>query len=107
MRHLVTLCVLTLGYSGQLLADCFDAVQVGDPGFMVIEKCGEPQRREYEEKTSGKRVEILRGSEKSSVSPQQPRIIEKWYYDTSLNAATVFHLEDRGVTKKEQLRRKE
>lgn len=107
MRVFAALCVMIFSYSASAFADCFEAVEVGDPGFMVLEKCGEPQRREYEEKTSGKRVEILRGSEKSSVSPQQPLIIEKWYYDTSLNAATVFHLEDRGVIKKERLRREE
>ncbi len=106
MRRLVVLCVMSLGYSTALFADCFDTVAVGDPGFVVIEKCGEPQRREYQEK-SPEKVELLRGSEKSSVSPAQPRIIEKWYYDTSLNAATLFQLEDRGVIKKERLRREE
>ncbi len=107
MRVIATLCVMALSYSVGAFADCFEAVRVGDPGFMVIEKCGEPQRREYTEKASGKRVELLRGSEQSSVSPVQPLIIEKWYYNTSLNAATVFHLEDRGVTKKERLLREE
>jgi hypothetical protein len=107
MRRFVFLCVITFGYSPALFADCFDAVQVGDPGFVVIEKCGEPQRREREEKSATKRVELIRGSEKSSVRPVQPRIIEKWYYDASLNAATVFHLEDRGVSKKERLLREE
>lgn len=106
MRPLAMLCVMSLGYSTTLFADCFEAVSVGDPGFVVIEKCGEPQRRESQEK-SPDRIELLRGSEKSSVSPAQPRIIEKWYYDTSLNAATVFQLEDRGVIKKERLRREE
>lgn len=107
MRRAVTLCVIALGYSTSTLADCFESVQVGDPGFVVIEKCGEPLRREYEEKASVKKVEVIRGSEPSSVRPLQPHIIEKWYYDSSLNAATLFHLEDRGVIKKERLLREE
>ena len=107
MRRVVTLCVIALGYSTTAFADCFDAVQVGDPGFVVIEKCGEPLRREREERASVKRVEVIRGSEQSNVRPLHPQIIEKWYYDSSLNAATVYHLEDRGVIKKERLLREE
>ena len=107
MRRLVTLCVLALGYSTTTLADCFEAVQMSDPEFVVLEKCGEPLRRERQEKTSVKRVEVIRGSERSSVRPLQPQIIEKWYYDSSLNAATLFHLENRRVIKKERLLREE
>jgi hypothetical protein len=70
---------------------------------MVIEKCGEPQRREREERKRSSTIEVLSGGEVTQQRPQQPLLLERWYYDTSLNAASVIYLEDGGVTKKERL----
>jgi hypothetical protein len=92
-------------FSATASADCLDAVQIGDPGFVVIEKCGEPQRREREEHSRVTAVEIVRGSAIAAQLPLQPLLLERWYYDASLNAATVVYLEDGGVTKKERLLR--
>jgi hypothetical protein len=107
MRWRVTLFVLTATLSGTACADCFSAVQVGDPGFVVIEKCGGPQRREREERKRTTAVEVVSGSEIKTQLPRQPLLLERWYYDTSLNAATVIHLEDGGVTTKGRLIREE
>jgi hypothetical protein len=101
------LCAITLSITGTAYADCFDAVQVGEPGFMVIEKCGEPQRREREEHARTTSVEVVRGSEAVAQRPVQLLLVERWYYDSSLNAATAISLEDGGVTKKERLLREE
>lgn len=99
--------LMALLLSATAHAGCFDTVQVGEPGFVVIEKCGQPQRREREERPATKRVEMVRGTERASVKPLQPQVLESWYYDTSLNTATVIHLEDGGVTHKERLIREE
>jgi hypothetical protein len=107
MRWLGTFCVFTVISSGAAYADCFSAVQVGDPGFVVTEKCGAPQRREREERTRTSAVEVVSGSEINAQLPHQPLLLERWYYDTSPNAATVIHLEDGGVTKKGRLIREE
>ncbi|MEN8170670.1 MAG: DUF2845 domain-containing protein [Pseudomonadota bacterium] len=106
MRQIVILFTITLGFTGFAYADCFDAVQVGDPGFVVIEKCGEPQRRERDEYARSSSVEVVRGGEVGTQRPVQPLLIERWYYDTSLNAATAISLEDGGVSKKKRLIRK-
>jgi hypothetical protein len=107
MRMSVVLGVISLLASGNIYAGCFELVEVGDPGFTVIEKCGEPQRREREELKRTKSVEVLRGQESTRQIPHQPIVRERWYYDTSLNAATVIHLEDNGVTEKGRLLREE
>ena len=107
MRSVVILYAITLSFTGTAYADCFDTVQVGEPGFMVIEKCGEPQRREREERVRTTSVEIVRGSEVGTQRPVQPLLVERWYYDTSLNSATAISLEDGGVTKKERLTREQ
>jgi hypothetical protein len=77
-------------------------VEEGDPGYLVIEKCGEPQRRDRKERAA-RPIELVRGDEISAQRPVNRLVVERWYYDTSLNAATVLHLEDGGVTKKERL----
>lgn len=105
MRFPVILLVMASGVSATAHADCFTSVQLGDPGFVVIEKCGTPERREGEELSRSRAVEMVRGSEIQAQLPLQPLRLERWYYDTSLNAATVVHLEDGGVTKKERLLR--
>lgn len=105
MRWFVVLLVLTASCAGTAFADCFSAVQLGDPGYVVVEKCGEPQRREHEERSRRTTVEVVRGGDVNAQLPLQPLRLERWYYDTSLNAATVVHLEDGGVTKKERLLR--
>ena len=107
MRLPVLLSILLLGLSNRLYAGCFEAVELGEPGSAVLEKCGEPQRREREEQQHTSSVEVWRGSEKANQTPHQPLLLERWYYDTSLNAATVIHLQDGGVTKKERLLRQE
>lgn len=107
MRLSVMFSVLSLLASGNIYAGCFEMVEVGDPGFEVIEKCGEPQRREREEIKRSTAIEVLRGHESSRQTPHQPLLQERWYYDTSLNAATVIHLEDGGVTEKGRLLREE
>jgi hypothetical protein len=107
MRCSVPLFVLTVSFCGAADADCLSAVQVGDPGFVVIEKCGAPQRREREERSRTSPVEMVSGSEVKKQLPHQPLLLERWYYDTSLNAATVIHLEDGGVTTKGRLIREE
>ncbi len=107
MRLPVVLCAFFLSYTGEAYAGCFDAVQVGDPGFVVIEKCGEPQRREREERSRTTSIEVLRGSDVGRQQPLQPLLLERWYYDSSLNAATVIQLEDGGVAKKGRLIREE
>ncbi|MCW8917212.1 MAG: DUF2845 domain-containing protein [Gammaproteobacteria bacterium] len=104
MRWSIVLTVLSAA-SGAASADCLTAVQLGDPAFVVIEKCGEPQRREREERSRTNAVEMVRGGEVTAQLPRQPLLLERWYYETSLNAATVIHLEDSGVVKKERLRR--
>ncbi len=93
---------LALGANAQ--ADCFESVELGDPAYLVIEKCGEPQRRDRKERAS-RPVEVLRGNEVSRQRPVNRLVIERWYYDSSLNAATVIHLEDGGVTDKQRLER--
>jgi hypothetical protein len=105
MRWSVVLVVMSAVAGGTAGADCLEQVEIGDPGFVVIEKCGQPQRREREELPRSKAVELVRGSGVSAQLPQQPLLLERWYYDTSLNAATVVHLEDGGVMKKERLLR--
>ncbi len=107
MLRVMVFSVLTLGYGGVFAAECIDLVELGEPGFTVIEKCGEPQRREREERKRTGSIEVLSGSESTRQRPQQPLRLERWYYDTSLNAATVIHLEDGGVVKKERLLRQE
>jgi hypothetical protein len=102
MRYDGLVLVAALSLSGAVFADCYEQVQVGDPSFIVIEKCGEPERREEEVRRSAS-IEVVRGSEVSSQRPQQPMVIENWYYNTSLNAATVIRFQDGGVTQKEQL----
>jgi hypothetical protein len=101
------LFILALSAGGTAGAACLDAVEIGEPGYMVIEKCGEPQRREREEYIPTKKVEVIRGTSRIEERPVPPIVIEKWYYDTSLNAATVIHLQDNGVTRKERLIRGE
>lgn len=107
MRVKLIAPTMTLLLSATAYAGCIDAVQVGDPGFVVIEKCGQPQRREREEHPVTKRVEVVRGTARTTVKPLQPRVIESWYYEASLNTATVIRLEDGGVTHKERLIREE
>lgn len=107
MKLLAIPLVLMVAYTGAACASCFDAVEVGEPGFVVIEKCGEPQRREREERKRSTAVEVLRGSEVGKQTPHQPLLLERWYYDTSLNSATVIHLEDGGVSNKERLLREQ
>lgn len=107
MRWSAVLVVTGVISSGAAGADCLAKVEIGDPGFVVIEKCGEPQRREREEHSRSSAVEMVRGSEVGAQLPLQPLRLERWYYETSLNAATVIHLEDGGVVKKEHLRREE
>jgi hypothetical protein len=105
MRWPAVLLVMSASCTGTAFADCFSAVQLGEPGYVVIEKCGEPQRREYEERSRRIPVEVVRGSDVNAQLPLQPLRLERWYYDTSLNAATVIHLEDGGVAHKERLLR--
>jgi hypothetical protein len=107
MKYRVALLMLLSVPVGSLYAGCIDMVEIGDPGFVVIEKCGEPVRREREELKRTSTVEVVRGSDAGQQRPQQPLLIERWYYDTSLNAATVIHLEDGGVSKKGRLIRQE
>ena len=87
-------------------AGCLELVELGEPGFQVIEKCGEPIRREREERKRTSSVEVVAGNETTRQQPHQPLLLERWYYDTSINAATVIHLEDGGVIKKERLLRR-
>ena len=89
-----------------LAAGCLEVVELGEPGFRVIEKCGEPVRREREERRRKDSVEVVVGGETTRQRPHQPLLLERWYYDTSINAATVIHLEDGGVIKKERLLRR-
>ena len=103
MLRIFVLSVFLLGYGEVVAAGCIELVELGDPGFMVIEKCGEPQRREREEHKRTTSIEVISGSERGAQRPHQPLLLERWYYDTSMNAATVIHLEDGGVTKKERL----
>lgn len=105
MRWVGVLYAITTSITGVAYAGCFDLVEVGDPGYVVIERCGEPLRREREESARATSVEVLRGSEMAAQRPLQPLLLERWYYDTSLNAATVISLEDRSVIKKERLLR--
>ncbi len=97
------LSVFLLGWGELVFAGCIDQVEIGEPGFVVIEKCGEPQRREREERKRHSSIEVLSGSESTQQRPHQPVLLERWFYDTSLNAASVIYLEDGGVTKKERL----
>ena len=39
-------------------ADCLALVELGEPGFQVIEKCGEPLRREREERRRSVRCRV-------------------------------------------------
>ncbi len=107
MLRACALSVLLLGFGEAVSAECIDLVEVGEPGFMVIEKCGEPQRREREERRRSSTIEVVTGSGTTQQRPQQPLLLERWYYDSSLNAASVIYLEDGGVTKKERLLRPE
>lgn len=101
------LFVLVFSAAGSASAECLDVIEIGEPGYMVIEKCGEPQRRDREEYIPTKKVEVIRGTNRNDERPVPPIVIEKWYYDTSLNAATVIHMKDGGVTKKQRMIRGE
>ena len=105
MPHRLILLFLLPLLSANAWGGCLEKVSEGEPGFIVIEKCGEPVRREREEHPRTESVELVTDSESSRQLPQQPKVVERWYYDTSLNAATVIHLEDGGVVKKERLER--
>jgi hypothetical protein len=84
---------------------CYEKVEVGDPVQYVIERCGEPVRRERDFSTPGKRIEVIRGSKTLSSHPVQPQQMEKWYYDTSLNTVTLIEIQDGGVLSKRRLER--
>ena len=106
MIRTLVFSVLTLTSLPVLSGGCLELVELGEPGFQVIEKCGEPIRREREERRRSESVEVVSGSETSRKQPHHPLLLERWYYDTSINAATVIHLEDGGVIKKERLLRR-
>jgi hypothetical protein len=84
---------------------CYDKVEVGDPVQHVIERCGEPVRRERERHTPGKPVELIRGSDTLKSYPLQPQRLEKWYYETTRDKATVIEIQDGGVLGKKRLER--
>jgi len=107
MRGSLVWCAVVISATGNASADCFEKIAVGDPSFIVIEECGPPQRLEREERVRTTPIEVLRGAEAMAQLPQRPRLLERWYYDTSLNAATVIYLEDGGVTNKARLLRQE
>lgn len=96
---------LLFGLSLSATAGCLEPVVVGDPVFVVVEKCGSPERRERYEESHTKPVEVLRGNTSLREYPVPPKVTEKWYYDTTLDAATVITIEDSGVTRKERLTR--
>lgn len=89
--------------SSSVYADCYELIEVGEPASMVIEKCGEPQRRDSKEVYGQRSIEVVRGDTVGREAVVRPLSVEKWYYDSSLNRATVIHLEDGGVSKKERL----
>lgn len=105
-RNTFFIIFLTI-YHQLAVAGCIEKVEVGEPGFQVIEKCGAPQRREREEHKRSATVEVVVGSELTQQRPQQPLVLERWYYDSSINAVTVIYLEDGGVVRKERLLRQE
>jgi hypothetical protein len=86
---------------------CYDKVEIGDPIQHVIEHCGEPQRRERDIYTPVKSVEVIRGTKTLQSHPVQPQRMEKWYYDTSRNKATLIEIQDGGVLNKRRLEREE
>lgn len=104
MKWVVSLALLV---SLSAYADCFEMVEVGEQAATVIEKCGEPQRRDSKEVHGKRTVEVVRGDTVGREAVARPLYVEKWYYDSSLNRATVIHLEDGGVSKKERLVRGE
>ncbi len=84
---------------------CYDKVEIGDPVHYVIEHCGEPVRSERDIYSPAQPVEVIRGAETVQHSPAQPQRMEKWYYDTSLNKATLIEIQDGGVIDKRRLER--
>lgn len=84
---------------------CFDKVEIGDPMQFVIERCGEPVRRERDIYLPSQSVEVIRGSDTLRRHPVQPQRMEKWYYDTSLDRATLIEILDGGVLNKSRLKR--
>lgn len=105
MQRVLWVLAIPLLASNDAAAGCLEVVDVGDPSYLVVEKCGKPQRRERDEMQPTKRVEVLRGTDSTAAIPSGSRVVERWYYDSSLNAVTVIHLEDGGVTAKERLQR--
>jgi hypothetical protein len=96
MRRLFILSVFALLSAPTAAVQCYGKVEVGDTVSQVVNRCGEPVRRERKVAQS-EGVQVIRGLDSLHSKPLNPQVMEKWYYDTNLNEATVIEILDGGV----------
>lgn len=104
MKKLVASAVLALlALPAVAEEQCFGKVEVGDSVSRVLERCGEPVRREQKVTKAEGGVQIIRGLDSLHTQPLNPKVLERWYYDTGLDMATVIDIVDGGVSRVRRL----
>ena len=95
MKSWAAMAVLTLlVFPAVAEEQCYGKVEVGDSVAQLRDRCGEPMRRERKATGAAGGVQVIRGMDSFQTRPLNPEIMEKWYYDTSLDEATVVEVID-------------
>ncbi len=93
-RLIVVTAIMLLALPAVAEEQCYGKVEIGDAVSQILERCGQPVRRERKVTGVAGGVQVIRGLDSLHTKPLNPQRMEKWYYDTSMDKATVVEILD-------------